>query len=199
MRPGVDERTLPAVIERYAREHDLGRVPSLDAREEVWFPYWVATDGPAAEAARAAVDVPDPAIAVLPRPGEEWEAIDPAAAESDAGWSWPTVPPGEGEVLRYLPFYRVTLRHREARIEAWVDRASGTLHASVPINADRLRFRRSLGWILLGYGAAGVALPLWIDSMPVALLAYAALAAGLWWPVQRLARGTDAASGERNP
>ncbi|MBI4917529.1 MAG: hypothetical protein HY825_16940 [Acidobacteria bacterium] len=184
-----------AAVARFARSRDLEHAPSVSTLEEQWIPYWTTGSAAAGAAGRAAIDTGDPSLAGIRLPDGEPEPLD-ASVENDPRWEWPAVPGGEGEVLRYLPFFRVVLSAGGAETVAWVDRVDGRVWTSAPLNPRRLRFGASLGLLLGLYGVAGTALGLFAPHPLLALGGLAGAALALGWPAAVLARRRDAAPRE---
>jgi len=195
LRPRLGREDLAAAVGRLARRRDLESVPAVTGAEEIWIPYWASGAGGADAPARAAIDADDPQLGELSLPGGELEPLEPAEVEADVRWRWPTVPPVEGEVLRYVPFFRVRLAAGGREVLAWVERVDGHVRTSSPLNPRRLRFTGALGALVATYAAAGLALGVLAPNPWIALGGLAASALALGWPAKRLAVRTEAGAG----
>jgi hypothetical protein len=200
-RPVLGPRELEDAVRRFALSRDVRAAPGVAAAREIWVPYWIPAAPGAGREVRAAVEVDDPVIARIDEPRGETEPIDAAAAEADESWAWPTAPGGEGEVLRYVPFFRVRLQAGGVELDAFVDRVDGRVLASTPLNPGRLRLTGALGGLLLAYAAIDVGLGVAAPHPLLAVAGAAALGLALWWPLWRIAVAPrlPPAPGERPP
>ena len=200
LRPALGAPDLPAALARFARGADLGRPPTVVASHELWIPYWVAaTPG---SPGRAAAGTDDPQLAERPLPAAEVEPLDEASVAADPGWTWPDSAPGPGEVLRYVPWFRVRLSAGGRELDAWVDRVAGELVTAEPLNPKRLRFSPALGLLLVAFAAGVVGFGAFVPNPWVALAASVVWGLLAWAPAQRLAAGgrhPSAAGGEGPP
>jgi DNA-directed RNA polymerase subunit RPC12/RpoP len=196
---GADD--VAAAVARFARARDLEQVPGVAGCTEQWVPYWIPAAAAAGTPGRIAVEAADPLLAELPLPAGETEPLDPAV-ESDPRWPWPTVRGGEGDVLRYVPFFRVRLAAEGGERDAWVERVDGVVRPTSPLNPRRLRFGPVLGGLLVLFGAATLALGAFAPHPLLALGGAAAAGLALGWPVAALSRrrgSGDDGTGEGGP
>jgi DNA-directed RNA polymerase subunit RPC12/RpoP len=185
LRPVLAAAELPAALARFARAADLGRVPAVVSSQELWLPYWVTAPAAAGRPARAAAGTDDPQLAERPLPAAEVEPLD----EAVGGWTWPDSAPATGEVLRYLPWFRVRLAVGARELDGWVDRVSGEVLTAESLNPERLRFSPALGWLLGAFAGGVVALAAFVPNPWVALAASVGWSLLAWYPAHRLAAG----------
>lgn len=197
LRPSLGAGDLPATVARFARQRDLARIPGIVAHEELWLPYWLPPGGERGGPARAASEPDDVVLAEIDLPRGELEPIT-ATAETDPAWRWPTVAGEPGEVLRWVPFFRVRLAAGVASIDAWIDRVDGGVRTADPLNPSRIRFGRALGALLVAYTVAALGFGLCASSPLVGVIGVAALAGAVWWPAQRLATRGGAGAAAAN-
>ena len=199
----LDEDAARAKLLASLRERELHRDAEVLSTSRLVVPFWVLRT-PGGDRALLAADRAD---LPLPRAGrgpagqlghfaeDETGGVDvveptvpmPAAlarlgsSASDQG----TGSEGVGARLVYVPFARVGYRYGGAKLEAYVDTASGAVHAASWPHARKRQLEKQLGSLLGLTVAVYVGLAALVPGALLTLIAYLVASGGLYWLFER--------------